>query len=211
MSRTGKTVIDGKISNEELGAYFRKTNEILRRINERTLDYGWVMDQLQFTVENRVCNRNSQFKPWKTIELGTHKTVGELKTAIKRSNFRLFEEADEILKKSNIPLSEKKMRVDLYKIQNKPKTTYEEICSKAFSHGFLLCPREVALQLRRQYPDQPYGEQLHVATEPIVRTVRSAHLPYDVSLKFRLEHDGLWVSYNDYFDSSSEFIFMRRS
>ena len=49
---TAGTVLDGaKMNDERLGRLTRRSDELKRRINEGTLDYDWVMDELQRVVE----------------------------------------------------------------------------------------------------------------------------------------------------------------
>jgi hypothetical protein len=48
---TTKVVLDGKLSNEQLGAFARRTREIERRLNEGTLAFPHVMEQLQSIIE----------------------------------------------------------------------------------------------------------------------------------------------------------------
>jgi hypothetical protein len=51
---TASAVLDGiKMDNEQLGKLTRRTDELKRRINEGTLEYDWVMDELQRVIEER--------------------------------------------------------------------------------------------------------------------------------------------------------------
>ena len=45
---------------------------------------------------------------------------------------------------------------------------YEEACQRAKQFGLSLCPAEIAPQLRLQYINQPKGEWIVIATEPII-------------------------------------------
>jgi len=45
---------------------------------------------------------------------------------------------------------------------------YEEICEQAKQFGLSLCPPEIGPQLRLQYSNQPKGEWIVIATEPII-------------------------------------------
>lgn len=42
-----------------------------------------------------------------------------------------------------------------------------EVCKKALKFGLALCTADIALQLRLQYPNQPEGEHLIMAMEPL--------------------------------------------
>ena len=46
-------------------------------------------------------------------------------------------------------------------------TKYSDICTKIKELGYELCPAEVGLALRLAYEDQPLGEWLHIAMEPL--------------------------------------------
>jgi len=52
--KTEDAVVDGKLQNELLGQFYRKANEIVRRMNEGTLEPQWVLNELQRMVEGRV-------------------------------------------------------------------------------------------------------------------------------------------------------------
>jgi len=79
---TVKAVEDGrhKITNELLGGFNRKVADLLRRIDEGTLDYWRVMNQLQLVIEDRVptTNHGDPFVPvgWKVEK---HQKSGDLK------------------------------------------------------------------------------------------------------------------------------------
>ena len=66
--KTAHAVEDGKLlPNELLGGFYRRVNEILRRITEGTLDYQWVMNQLQKIVEG--CKENNIIRIDRSVPL----------------------------------------------------------------------------------------------------------------------------------------------
>src|SRR5262249_7118932 len=46
--------------------------------------------------------------------------------------------------------------------------SYGELCAKALELGFELAPTEAGLAMRLQYPHQPRGEWIRVASEPVM-------------------------------------------
>lgn len=54
MQKTENTVVDGtKMTDEQLGKLTRRSDELKRCINEGTLPYDWVIDELQQVIEGR--------------------------------------------------------------------------------------------------------------------------------------------------------------
>jgi hypothetical protein len=114
----------------------------------------------------------TDFAVWKTIKLGTHKTVADLKTAITSSGCRIADWADDLMKQAAFTLAAEETEVDLVvksvaDLGFVRATPYRTICVKAQELGLALCPSEVGPQLRLQYLDQPKGEWLRVAMDPI--------------------------------------------
>lgn len=115
--------------------------------------------------------------PWekpetfKVIEIGTHKDVESLRKALEESRARMIGDwASDILNKTK--LSKSKQSLDLVVRSVKELgfpngAQYKDICKAAESQGLDLCPAEAGPQLRLQYPDQPNGEWLVIAMEPI--------------------------------------------
>ena len=50
---TVQAVADGKLTNEELGSFHRRVDEVKRRLNEETIPFTWVMNELQRVIEGR--------------------------------------------------------------------------------------------------------------------------------------------------------------
>ena len=110
------------------------------------------------------------FPTWKTIKLGTNETVEELKQALTASGCRVNDRASELLK--NITVCPVEVEVDLVVVSvaelGFPNgATRKEIYECAIEFGYKLCPPEVGPKLRLQYNDQPKGEWLRIAMEPI--------------------------------------------
>jgi hypothetical protein len=109
-------------------------------------------------------------KIFKIIEIGTHKDMKSLRKALEESGARIGDWASNILNKTK--LSKSKQSLDLVVLSVKelgfPQgAELKYIYEAAKNLGLDLCPAEVGPQLHLQYPDQPSGEWLVIAMEPI--------------------------------------------
>ena len=118
--------------------------------------------------------------PWekpeifKTIEIGTFKDLKSLRKVLEGSGEQISNWAGNILNK--VKLSKSKQSLDLVVLSVKelgfPQgAKLEDIYKAARNQGLDLCPAEVGPQLRLQYSDQPSGEWLVIAMEPIKDSV----------------------------------------
>ena len=157
--------------------------------------------------------------PWekpetfKIIEVGTFNDVKSLRKALEESGARISDWAGDILNKTK--LSKSKQSLDLVALTvaelGFPKgAKLEDIYKAAKNQGLDLCPAEVGPQLRLQYPDQPNGEWLVIAMEPINDS------DGDLSL-FLVEHlgAGRWLGADyggpdDLWGAGGRFVFIRR-
>lgn len=109
-----------------------------------------------------------EFKVWKTIKLGVHKTPDAYEKALGAAGFKIGEYVLKILKK--ISVSQTEIELDLVVVTpaelGLKNPTYQQICDRAIELGLEKCPREVGPVLRLNYPNQPSGEWLRVAMEP---------------------------------------------
>ena len=113
------------------------------------------------------------FAIWKTIKLGTGlKTANDFRKALKQNGCKIGDWGDDILSKPAFTASETETEVNLVVVSVaelgfKEGATRKDIYERAISLGLELCPNEVGPQLRLQYKDQPNGEWLRIAMEPI--------------------------------------------
>ena len=111
-----------------------------------------------------------KFSVFMTVTLGTHKSVDKLRSALEVAGFRIGDYAGQILAK--ISLSSKKVQLDLAVVSGADlgftgDARRDAIYTRALELGYQLCPAEVGPALRLAYPDQPSGEWLLIAMEPI--------------------------------------------
>lgn len=113
------------------------------------------------------------FSVWKTIRLGTCiKAADAFRTAIKATGMFISAMGDDILSKPAFSASSEEMEIDLVVVSNHELgftegAKLEDTYARAVELGLRLCPNEVGPQLRLQYEDQPNGEWLLIAMEPI--------------------------------------------
>lgn len=110
---------------------------------------------------------------WKVIQLGTHKSAQELRQALLENRFRISTWGDDILNKVKVAQEPGEVNLVLLTVADLGFPNGAEgskIYEKALSLGLELCPAEVGPQLRLQYPDQPIGEWILVAMEPITHS-----------------------------------------
>lgn len=110
------------------------------------------------------------FATWRVLRIGTHKSAESLSASLLERRCRINAWAHDIIKKVIVDSAE--VMVDLVMLSVaelgfKDGARYDQICARAKELGLKLCPGEVGLQLRLQYNDQPMGEWLVVAMEPI--------------------------------------------
>lgn len=155
------------------------------------------------------------FKVWKTIKLGTHKDVNALKKAITKAGCKIGDWANDMLGKEAFTIAPTEQEIDLVvvtvgELGFKNGAKYSDICQRAQELGLELCPNEVGPQLRLQYKDQPKGEWLRIAMEPITDSGGDRFI-------FRVAHgvNDLWLYWNygnpgHVWDAGLRFVFVLR-
>lgn len=124
---------------------------------------------------------------WRTIKLGTHKDTDSLRKALESGGYDYYDAID-ILVRPAFKVVEEERDISLVVVSGKELgfTGYvalADIQKRALELGLELCPAEVGPQLRLQYKEQPQGENLNIAMEPIA--------DWDGSLYFfRVENEG---------------------
>jgi len=113
------------------------------------------------------------WKAWKTIKLGTGlQTADDFRKAVKLAGMKIGNWANDVLGKPAFTVAESEVEVELVVVSVaelgfKDGATRKDIYVRAEELGLYLCPPEVGPQLRLQYTDQPNGEWLIIAMEPI--------------------------------------------
>ncbi len=155
------------------------------------------------------------FPIWRTITLGAFKSVKSLRKALKQSGFRIGSWARQLLVSRAFTLAGEETEVDLVRITvaelGFPKgATLQKIYDRAQELGLELCPAEVGPALRLQYPDQPRGELLTVAMEPIADSVDSPCV-FCVELIRVVRRLDVRRGYSGYFrPGDSQFVFVSK-
>ena len=113
------------------------------------------------------------WKTWRTLKLGTGlKTAADFRKALKTADCNIGEWGNNILGQPAFTVADKETEVELVIASGtdlgfKGSATRADIYKRAQELGLDLCPNEVGPQLRLQYTDQPNGEWLLIAMEPI--------------------------------------------
>jgi len=113
------------------------------------------------------------WKTWRTLKLGTGlKTADDFRSALKEADGNIGDCGNDILGKLAFAVSPEEKEVGLIvvsvaEIGFEGGATRVDIYRRAQELGLDLCPNEVGPQLRLQYKDQPKGELLLIAMEPI--------------------------------------------
>jgi len=205
--------------------YDRQTAKFLAVVGENMPELsgdvmqGWIQNPkaVQKALSNAFCppEATSRFNVWKTIKLGTGlKTAEEFRRVLRDGEFRLSDWASDILGKPAFKAADEETEVDLVKVTVvelgfKKGARRNQIYERARDLGLELCPPEVGPQLRLQYQDQPNGEWILVAMEPIVDSDGDPRL-------FLVERSdsGLWLSsfWGDpggFWDAGRQWVFCR--
>ncbi len=117
-----------------------------------------------------MCPR-TEFPVLKTIKLGTHKSLWDLRQSIEAGGNRIGAWGDSIL--SRIILSTFETEVTLHvasvsELTGRDFANIREVITAVQALGYDLCPGEIGPQLRRQYSEQPEDDWLNIAMEPVL-------------------------------------------
>lgn len=156
------------------------------------------------------------WKTWKTIQLGTGlQTADDFRKEVVKAGMKIGDWANDILGKPAFTATTSETEVELVvasvaELGFKDGATRKDIYVRAQELGLDLCPPEVGPQLRLQYTDQPKGEWLVIAMEPITGSDGSLRLFF-----VGRDDDGRWLSARDgnpggFWRGSCRFVFLRR-
>jgi hypothetical protein len=114
----------------------------------------------------------SRFQVWRMTTLGSHKGVDSYRDALDAAGITIGDAADEILGRPAFPYVRSKTDVELTLVSAADlgvasETALADVYKQAKQFGLALCPGEVGPQLRLDYRDQPRGESLTIAMEPV--------------------------------------------
>jgi hypothetical protein len=110
---------------------------------------------------------------WRTISLGTAKGVHAYRDALGAEGIKIGDSADEILGRPAFFYARAPKQVELVVLSaaelgvEADAAPHAEVYRRAKQMGLELCPAEVGPQLRLEYRDQPLGEALDIAMEPV--------------------------------------------
>ena len=177
------------VADDVLGRFSRHQHDTYERVRKGSLNPETVMRAVQ-----QVIDVNPLERVWKTITLGTGlRTADDFRRALQSGGFRIGNWGNDILGKPAFKAATEKTEVDLVNVSVaelgfKDGATRADIYKRALELSLELCPNEVGPQLRLQYKDQPKGEWLLIAMEPIA--VSHGNL-----IVFNVDHnvDGLWL------------------
>src|SRR5262245_44439602 len=114
----------------------------------------------------------AEIRIWRTITLGTNKGVDAYRDALDAAGIKIGDAADEILGRPAFLYVTSKMDVELTLVSAadlgvESETALADVYKRAKQFGLALCPPEVGPQLRLHYRDQPLGEAVNIAMEPV--------------------------------------------
>jgi hypothetical protein len=113
-----------------------------------------------------------RFQIWRTTTLGSYKGVNAYRDALDAAKIKIGDAADEILGRPAFPYVRRKTDLELTVVSAaelgvESESALADVYNRARQLGLVLCPAEVGPQLRLDYRDQPLGESLIIAMEPV--------------------------------------------
>lgn len=159
--------------------------------------FGAILNEL--ANEHRLTQPLLERPPFATIEVGTYKSVADLRQALTEDGSRIGDWASNLMGRPEFTLLTEPAKLDLYTASN-AELGYPNGCTVAQSFealekiGAVKLPHEAGAQYRLQYKDQPLGEWRLMYMDPIADSDGCLEV-------FGVEHidGGLWLD-GDYAD-----------
>ena len=119
-----------------------------------------------------LAQQQREIQIWRTTTLGSHKGVDSYRDALDAAKIKIGDAADEILGRPAFLYVKEKTEVELTVVSAadlgvESEAALADVYKQAKQFGLALCPAEVGPQLRLDYRDQPRGESLNIAMEPV--------------------------------------------
>lgn len=114
-----------------------------------------------------------EIRIWRTITLGTRKGVDAYREALDAAGIKIGDSADEVLGRPAFSYARMETQVELALISvaelgvEADAASRSDVYRRAKQIGLELCLAEVGLRLRLDYRNQPLGEVLDIAMEPV--------------------------------------------
>ena len=126
----------------------------------------------QFSSQAIAALSATPLQVWQTITLGTYKGVDAYRDVMDSAGIKIRDSANEILARPAFPYARVKTEVELALLSAselgvETESSLSDVYKRAKQVGLELCPAEVGPQLRLHYRNQPLGEALYIAMEPI--------------------------------------------
>jgi len=125
------------------------------------------------TVDGSSPTRLPGMAIWRTIELGDEMTIEDLRVELIAAGCAIGDRAAQALDNPALSVATARATVELVRLTvgalgfAASEASYQRVCETAARVGLARCLPEVALRLRLTYRDQPIGEFLRIAMEPI--------------------------------------------
>lgn len=116
---------------------------------------------------------SADFPIWKIVSLGTFANTHDMVTALDNAHVAVGDLADEAMHRPAFTLAKSRFDVAVVVVSgaqlgaDEKDVLQSQVLERGRRLGLDLCPPELAVQLRLQYMDQPPGEFLDLAMEPI--------------------------------------------
>jgi hypothetical protein len=119
-----------------------------------------------------LAQQKREIQIWRTTTLGFHRGVDSYRDALDAAKMKIGDAADEILGRPAFHYVKEKVEVELTLVSAaelgvETESPLSEVYQRATQFGLTLCPPEVGPQLRLDYRNQPVGESLLIAMEPV--------------------------------------------
>jgi hypothetical protein len=138
-----------------------------------SLSAAFAQDEPIPSAQSREVEKPAHLHIWRTITLGSYRGVDAYRDALDMAKIKIGDSADEILGRPAFPYAGTKTGVELAVLSaadlgvESDQASLAEVYQRARQAGLELCPAEVGPQLRLDYRNQPLGEALDIAMEPV--------------------------------------------
>jgi hypothetical protein len=117
-------------------------------------------------------NTQARFQAWRRTTLGSYNGVDAYRDALDAAKIKIGDVANEVLGRPAFSYVREKTDVELTVVSAaqlgvESESALVDVYGRARQIGLVLCPAEVGPQLRLDYRDQPLGESLIIAMEPV--------------------------------------------